>query len=188
MTGLTMPQTLESVRCLSVRRPWANLIVAGPKRIENRTWTTDYRGLVVIHAGKTWDAAGAAMAARLGMDGFDTAPQCATGYLGLAELLNVHPADDGCCPQWGEHAPGIYHWTLGTPTAFPDPVSGGGRMGLYTCTDPAVLSAITRVTRKSTASQVNPIVKAAAAQVAKSRRRKATVEQLSLFALPEEIR
>ncbi len=43
------------MRILSVRQPWAELIVSGIKRIENRTWTTSYRGPVIIHAGGKWD-------------------------------------------------------------------------------------------------------------------------------------
>jgi len=41
----------RSVKALSVRQPWAHLIVRGLKPIENRTWTTDYRGPLLIHAG-----------------------------------------------------------------------------------------------------------------------------------------
>ena len=40
--------------CLSVRQPWASLIVHGIKAIENRAWSCAYRGRIVIHAGKTW--------------------------------------------------------------------------------------------------------------------------------------
>jgi hypothetical protein len=39
---------------LSIRQPWAHLIVAGIKQIENRTWTTRYRGPLLIHAGQLW--------------------------------------------------------------------------------------------------------------------------------------
>lgn len=38
--------------CLSVKQPWDYLIVNGHKNIENRTWSTPYRGLLLIHAGK----------------------------------------------------------------------------------------------------------------------------------------
>jgi hypothetical protein len=41
------------VKCLSVRQPWAWLLVNGWKNIENRTWATNVRGRVAIHAGKT---------------------------------------------------------------------------------------------------------------------------------------
>lgn len=37
-------------RALSVRQPWAGLIVHGFKGVENRDWPTPHRGLVAIHA------------------------------------------------------------------------------------------------------------------------------------------
>ena len=38
-------------RALSIRQPWAWLILNGYKDLENRTWRTDYRGPLLIHAG-----------------------------------------------------------------------------------------------------------------------------------------
>jgi hypothetical protein len=40
------------VKALSIRQPWAWLIVNGYKNIENRTWPTRFRGRVLIHASK----------------------------------------------------------------------------------------------------------------------------------------
>lgn len=37
---------------LSIRQPWAWLIVYGGKDIENRDWFTRVRGRVLVHAGK----------------------------------------------------------------------------------------------------------------------------------------
>lgn len=37
---------------LSIRQPWAWLIVNGHKAIENRDWSTKVRGLICIHASK----------------------------------------------------------------------------------------------------------------------------------------
>lgn len=42
---------------LSIRQPWAWLIVNGWKTVENRTWETRFRGPVLIHAGKKVDRA-----------------------------------------------------------------------------------------------------------------------------------
>jgi hypothetical protein len=42
------------MKALSIRQPYAWLIVQGIKDVENRTWRTDYRGPVLIHAGKTY--------------------------------------------------------------------------------------------------------------------------------------
>lgn len=40
------------MKALSIRQPWAWLIVNGYKDIENRSWDTKYRGMVLIHASK----------------------------------------------------------------------------------------------------------------------------------------
>ena len=40
------------MRALSIRQPWAWLIVNGYKDIENRTWATRFRGRVYVHAGR----------------------------------------------------------------------------------------------------------------------------------------
>lgn len=39
-------------RMLTLRQPYAWLVVFGGKDVENRSWTTDYRGPILIHAGK----------------------------------------------------------------------------------------------------------------------------------------
>lgn len=43
---------------LSIQQPWAWLIVNGLKDVENRTWKTNYRGPLLIHAGKKVDIKG----------------------------------------------------------------------------------------------------------------------------------
>lgn len=39
-------------RMLTLRQPWAWLVVFGGKNVENRSWGTEYRGPILIHAGK----------------------------------------------------------------------------------------------------------------------------------------
>lgn len=43
------------IRILSIRQPWAWLIVNGYKPIENRTWPSNYTGDLYIHAAKKYD-------------------------------------------------------------------------------------------------------------------------------------
>lgn len=40
------------MKALTIKQPYASLIVEGIKDIENRTWKTNYRGRILIHAGK----------------------------------------------------------------------------------------------------------------------------------------
>jgi len=46
---MNIPTNLQA---LSIRQPWAWLILHAGKDIENRSWPTRYRGRVLIHAGK----------------------------------------------------------------------------------------------------------------------------------------
>ena len=46
------------MKALSIRQPWAWLIVHGHKDIENRTWKTSFRGRFLVHASLKFDDAG----------------------------------------------------------------------------------------------------------------------------------
>ena len=39
------------MKVLTIREPWASLIVNGYKEYEFRSWKTNYRGKILIHAG-----------------------------------------------------------------------------------------------------------------------------------------
>jgi hypothetical protein len=43
----------ETPKALTVRQPWASLITAGLKDVENRSKPVRYRGTILIHAGLT---------------------------------------------------------------------------------------------------------------------------------------
>lgn len=43
------------MKALTIRQPWASLIAHGVKTIETRSWSTEYRGPLAIHAGHRWD-------------------------------------------------------------------------------------------------------------------------------------
>jgi len=40
------------MKALSIKQPWAWLIINGGKDIENRSWPTKFRGRVLVHAAK----------------------------------------------------------------------------------------------------------------------------------------
>lgn len=43
------------MKALTIKQPWATLIMQGDKRFEFRSWQTKYRGDLLIHAGKCID-------------------------------------------------------------------------------------------------------------------------------------
>lgn len=44
------------MKALTVKQPWASMIVQGIKDVENRTWPTKFRGRLLIHAAsESWN-------------------------------------------------------------------------------------------------------------------------------------
>ena len=43
------------MKVLTIKQPWATLIMQGDKKFEFRSWQTKYRGDLLIHAGKGID-------------------------------------------------------------------------------------------------------------------------------------
>lgn len=46
------------MKALTIKEPWATLIIEGYKEYEFRSWKTNYRGKILIHAGKSIDKKG----------------------------------------------------------------------------------------------------------------------------------
>lgn len=40
------------MKAVTLTQPWATLVAIGAKQIETRSWPTNYRGPLAIHAGK----------------------------------------------------------------------------------------------------------------------------------------
>jgi hypothetical protein len=70
------------MKIITIRQPWAHLIVNGGKSIENRTWATSYRGPVLIHASLNVNRA---LCLKHRLDP-DTLPR--GGVVGIAEIAD----------------------------------------------------------------------------------------------------
>lgn len=46
----------SKLKALSIRQPWCHRILHYGKPVENRSRRTHFRGEILIHAGKQWDA------------------------------------------------------------------------------------------------------------------------------------
>lgn len=132
------------IPALSIRPPWAQLIIGGWKPCENRTWTTNYRGPMLVHAGQKWDTPPAGVAQDLA--GLGITPTSPRGYLGVVNLASIHKATAcrGPCGDWGEEDEDVFHWVVENPHAFPQPVPGPGSLSLYRKDIPAAALAAAR--------------------------------------------
>lgn len=52
---------MRTYKVLTLTQPWATLIALGEKKIETRSWSTSYRGPLLIHAAKGFGVLGDAM-------------------------------------------------------------------------------------------------------------------------------
>lgn len=43
------------MKALTIKEPWATLIIDGYKKYEFRSWRTNYRGKILIHAGMNFE-------------------------------------------------------------------------------------------------------------------------------------
>jgi hypothetical protein len=75
------------MKAISIRQPWAHLVVSGIKTIENRHWSTDYRGVVLIHASVNRDRDAHHDLRRLRVRVPDELPRGV--LIGYAELVDV---------------------------------------------------------------------------------------------------
>ena len=73
------------IKALTIRQPWAELILRGCKPYELRSWRTNYRGPLVIHAAMKIDVEDAR---RLGLN-----PEklIVGAFVGVAILSDVRP-------------------------------------------------------------------------------------------------
>lgn len=83
---------------LTVKQPWAHLICHGYKSIENRSWNTNYRGPLLIHASKLVDYAGLGRATSLAKSIGVVLPSFTSwssgGVVGVANLVDVITESD----------------------------------------------------------------------------------------------
>ncbi|MFG2910912.1 ASCH domain-containing protein [Kitasatospora sp. NPDC048286] len=117
------------VPALTIRQPWLAAILAGDKRVENRSWPTKHRGQVVLHAARAVAREGQAdplVRAVLARPG---TPALTTGALVATATITDCHRDTGCCRPWG--LPGLWHWTLDAVQALAEPIPATGRLGLW---------------------------------------------------------
>lgn len=130
------------MKALSIRQPWAELILQGRKTMELRTWSTTYRGPIAIHAAQRYKEA------YCRLYGLDPDQLVRGALVGTVEIVEVVPLDEASyLAHTAEHLrPGAWPgdlvgWRLANPLRLATPIPLRGRQGLFDVDD-ALLTAL----------------------------------------------
>lgn len=127
------------MKVLSLRQPWAALIAQGKKRVETRSWRTNYRGPLLLHASAAKvNKNDPHIQELLGLiPGVPMQYGCIVCRCVLAGCV---PMDDTflqgmeMCPMellCGEYAPGRFAWLLEDIEPLERPLPAKGMLGLW---------------------------------------------------------
>ena len=124
------------MRALTIRQPWAELIVRGEKDVENRSWRTRHRGPLLIHAGASVNRASFE---KHGVPD-DVERGAVIGVVEVVECTQERSSD------W--HELGSWGWYLTRAKRFRKPIPLKGRRGLFEVPDRKVAAQLGRWKRK----------------------------------------
>jgi hypothetical protein len=110
----------QTYKVLSIRQPWAHLILNGIKPVENRTWSTRHRGLLLIHAPMTYHH-DPELEQRYRLDPDELIRGAVLGVVELVDIVTDHRSPFFCGP---------FGWVLKNPRRV-RPVPLNGRLGLF---------------------------------------------------------
>lgn len=147
------------MKTITIKQPWASLICKaryythklGVKDIENRTWPTNFRGRVLVHASAKpamhYKNLSLIELYRIGMTDemiieshrneieLSTCLRLNGAIIGSVEIVdcvNNHPS------IWAEKSningdlmPVVYNWVLANPILFPEPIPAKGKLSFW---------------------------------------------------------
>jgi hypothetical protein len=139
-----MPETCPRVYALTVKQPWASLIIHGYKTIENRSWRPPEHLIgkrISIHAGRNFDPA--AMAEEKVLNALRRIPHPLPqgSLLGSVIVMGIlkpdgsHQSRSSPLNIQGDLAwwiPGYFGWILRDATLLEQPIPMTGKLGLWT--------------------------------------------------------
>ncbi len=124
-------------RALTVTQPWAEEVAQGHKQWETRSWTTNYRGLVAIHAAKGYPREAQDFAAEEYVIGRIPGRLAFGAIIAIARVVDVQPTEE-IAPQLsglerylGDYTPGRYAWALTEVRRLPEPIPCRGALSLW---------------------------------------------------------
>lgn len=145
------------MKALTIMQPWAGLIFTADyvgipfKQVETRSWKTNYRGKLAIHAGKRrlYKSVDFFMGMKdgdvdrfveAGIDGDKALEMLQYGaVIGEVEIVDCVPMEELWGSRYdtpgerafGDWSEGRYGWILENPVPYKEPIPASGKLGLW---------------------------------------------------------
>jgi hypothetical protein len=138
------------MKALTLTQPWATLVAIGAKKVETRSWSTNYRGLLAIHAAKGFPELAQQVcftepfrsvllhqsSARIIWNRQTKSSDFPLGQvIAIAQLVNVIAVEKylavGQEAAFGDYSAGRFAWILKDLKILETPVSAKGSLGLW---------------------------------------------------------
>ena len=132
------------MKALTLTQPWATLVAIGDKKIETRSWNTNYRGPLAIHAAKgfpvtakglCYDAVFKECLQFAGYKDHQALPLGAViavcNLVEVKKITGYEKLPKGKEYIFGDYRLNRYMWCLENVVAFPEPILVKGALGLW---------------------------------------------------------
>jgi hypothetical protein len=136
----------RSLKCLTVRQPWAWAICVGAKDIENRSWTTRHRGPIAIVASAKKGRVNA-MLREASPRTPNTALFTFGAVIGLVDLVTVEEMNQGL--ESNRWASGPWCWRLANARLLPSPIPCRPKLNVYSADDAMAEGVVAQASRAS---------------------------------------
>ena len=121
------------MKVITIKQPFASLIACGLKKYEFRSWKTNYRGELYIHAGKSCDNDSMSVISKYNLE-------CLKGYIiakvnltdcilvdkNMNEKLNAINSD-----VYRHNYTGCYAWKFENVEILKNPIKINGKLGIW---------------------------------------------------------
>lgn len=117
-------------KALSVKQPWAELICLGIKDIENRTWKTNFRGRVYVHAPVAEDKKSPLSKEREeATDHIEEFSFKKSAIIGEVDIVDCIKNSNSI---WADKGVDIWHWKLENAVFYDKPITPiKGKLGIW---------------------------------------------------------
>ena len=125
------------MKALSMTQPWAQAMFLDLKHYETRSWSTTYRGILLIHAAKGMPKYAIDFAQTERALGRGNTRIARGAIIGKVELINIYRTEEiaprlsGLERLYGDYSYGRFAWEVTNPILFKEPIPYRGALRLF---------------------------------------------------------